>query len=157
MDKERHEVLEKITEDVNIGFSVKTIANIFYHNISAIHTPNTYNRYHVRDFLILCRIDALYDKKLINDETKKELLELFKIYKEINEEINNLAVKAYIDDRVFESEEYNRLSVIIEHIESIFNKYHLIDELDLENILLTMAQVDENDINLSDEINKLRR
>ena len=154
MDKDREKVLDILSKDVNTEMQARQIANVFYHNILAIDAPNTYNSYHIQDFLIICRIDCLYDKGVITLKVKNELVELFNIYTLLNQKYGDLLMRDLNGENV--ETEMNQLYEQIEHIEKIFSNYHLMDNIDLKEIILNSVRVDNKNLDLEEEIRKYR-
>lgn len=154
MDKDREKVLNVLSNEVNVQMQARSIGNVFYHNIMAVNIPNTYNLLHIKEFIIICRIDCLYDKGLITLKVKKELMELFNIYTLLNQKYSDLAIRDLNGENV--ETEMNQLYEKIEHIEKIFSNYHLMDDIDLKEIILNSVRVDNKDLDLEEEIRKYR-
>ncbi len=152
MDKDREKILKIVSDDMNIKFIANKISDVFYHNILAVDAPNTYNAYNIRDYIMICRIDCLYDKGIITLKVKNELFELFEIYQKLSNRLGEILLSESKEDE----DEKDRINEKMEHIEEIFKNYHLWDELDLKEIILKDSRVDNKDLDLEGEINKLR-
>ena len=158
MDKDKKDTMAAITQDINIKFQVNKVSDVFYHNILTINTPTTYCDLNIKEFILLYRIECLFDKGLITEKVKDQLFELFNLYKDLLSELGSLLSKEILTDDKYTTDEEKRKKELENqciHIDEIFDNYHLLDEIDLEKVISNSVSVDI-DIDLESEIKKIK-
>ena len=158
MDKDKKDTMEVISSEINTRFQVEKVSDIFYHNILAVNAPTTYTHLNIKEFILLYRIECLFDKGLITEKVKEQLFELFNLYKELWKELNELLSKDILTDKELTIEESARKKELENqciHIDEIFDNYHLLDEIDLEKVISNSVSVDI-DLDLESEIKKIK-
>ena len=171
MDKDKEETMKIISKEIDTRFQVNTINDIIYHNLFALNAPTTYSHLHIREFILLYRIECLYDNGLITQKVRKDLLELFDIFEQLNKKLEDLLIreKQYdieLEYMQIENDANKKVSTIrdtinqvteqIVKIENIFKNYHLQDEIDLHDVISNSVSVDNNNYNYKNELENLR-
>ena len=147
MEKDKKELLDEVSEILNTQYRVDTVGDILYHMPITTKLTSEYNKCILLDFILLCRIDFLYDKGIITQARRDELYELYNDYKNLEDELGKC-----LGREVSQEESDRRSAPIIESMEKInkvFDNYHLNDEINLSELLSATVKVDNPNMDIS--------
>ena len=144
MEKGKKEVLEFLSIVFNVDFGEKNIGDLIWEaeHYYEVKASREYNHFSVIDFLTLYQIDCLYEKGLIVEKDRNNLIRLFYQKKDLFNRIG----KRESDDEM--------LSGRIDQIDKIFAKYN-IGEVSLETLFYNNAKVNEK-VDLDQEMKKIK-
>ena len=145
MDKEKQNLFEEINEIYNSRFQCETIGSLLFHMPTFKVVTLKYNKYTFSDFVFIWRLECLLDKGIITEDRKKDLLELFNLYYQLMNEIGTHDNNDNEDNIIYKK---------LDDIELVFNNYHLLDEINLMELISNSVKVDTTNIDMT-EVSKL--
>lgn len=178
-DQEKEYVMRFLSDMLNSEYDLETVDYKAYH-VPYTDIPRKYGRYKIKTFFFFYRLDCLYEKGLITESIKNQLLELYNYYKELDNQLESYVMKANNIRRDIEDMEYKGIKISEEklrslkneieveensahtiikkmkEVEEIFNNYHLLEEINLGQLIENSVRVDDENYDLNGEIEKIR-
>lgn len=172
-DKNKEKVLDFVSSMLNITYETQTVGSMAYHIPLIEPLPEKYNDYKIMDVIFYYRLDCLFEKGLITEATKNRLLKLFDYYKLLDGKAtdavredtelrrrkdNGISKKYELSDEEehsinLEMERVNKkiddIYREMDEIKSYFDNYHLLDELNLGEMIANTVRVENNNLDLT--------
>ena len=179
-DQEKEKVMEFLSSMLNSEYEHQTLKYKAYH-IPYIDIPSKYKKYRISTFIFYYQLDCLFEKGLIDENTKTKLNELYNYYLELDNKLADYSImdndayrrKEILEERNVEdnkeelellekelSEIKNKMRIIFlkqEEITKIFANYHLLEEINLGQLIENSARVDDKNYDLNSEIEKINK
>ena len=179
-DQEKENVMKFLSSMLNSEYEYQTLKYKAYH-IPYIDIPSKYKNYMISTFIFYYQLDCLFEKGLIDENTKAKLNELYSYYLELDNKLSDYGIMdndAYRRKEILEkrnlgdnkeelellekehSEIENKMHIIFlkqEEITKIFANYHLLEEIDLGQLIENSVCVDDVNYDLDSEIKKINK
>ncbi len=179
-DQEKENVMEILSTMINSEYEYQTLKYKAYH-IPYADIPSKYKNYRISTFIFYYQLDCLLEKGLIDENTKNKLNELYSYYLELDNKLADYCITdndAYRRKEILEkrnvgdnkeelellekelSEIKNKMHIIFlkqEEITKIFANYHLLEEINLGQLIENSVCVDDVNYDLDSEIEKINK
>lgn len=179
-DQEKEIVMEFLSFMLNSEYEYQTLKYKAYH-IPYTDIPSKYKNYRISSFIFYYRLDCLFEKELIDENTKAKLNELYSDYLELDNKLADYGIMENDAYRRIENLEkrnvgYNKEELVLlrkelneiknkmdiiflkkEEIAKIFDNYHLLEEINLGQLIENSVCVDDENYDLNSEIEKINK
>ena len=179
-DQEKENVMEFLSSVLNTEYEYQTLKSKAYH-IPYIDIPSKYKNYRISTFIFYYQLDCLFENGLIDEDTKVKLNELYSYYLELDNKLRDYVIMendAYRRKETLEEKnlghneeelellkkelneikyEMNIIFLKQKEIAKIFANYHLLEEINLGQLIENSVHVDDKNYDLNSEIEKINK